>query len=45
MEQMEELVRRSGMNVVASMDADTMGLVTEQSQRVYIVAKEQGKLS
>ena len=41
--QMEELVRRSGMKVVASMDADTMGAVTDQSQRVYIVAKEQGK--
>lgn len=41
--QMTRLVEQAGMTVVEVMDADTGGTVTEQSERVYIVAGEQGK--
>lgn len=42
-EQMVGLVERAGMAVVEVMDADTGLAVTEQSERVYVVAKEQKK--
>lgn len=42
-EQMVELVRRAGMTIVELLDADTKESVTEESERVYIVAREQGK--
>lgn len=42
-EQMIELVQRAGMTVVELLDADTKESVTEESERVYIVAREQGK--
>lgn len=44
-EQMKTLVEQAGMCVVELMDADTRGEVTETSERVYIVAKEQQKLN
>lgn len=42
-EQMTGLVEGAGMKVVEIRDADTGEEVTEQSQRVYVVAREQGK--
>jgi len=42
-EQMSRLVEQAGMAVVEIMDADTGEKVTDQSQRVYLVAREQGK--
>ncbi len=42
-EQMKSLVERAGMKVVEIQDADTGGAVTEESQRIYIVAQEQEK--
>ena len=42
-EQMTELVERAGMTVVEMMDADTGEVVTDTSERVYVVAREQGK--
>ncbi len=42
-EQMTALVEQAGMLVVEIMDADTRQPVTAESERVYIVAKEQGK--
>lgn len=41
--QMADLVERSGMKVLLVKDSDTDGSVTEETERVYIVAKEQGK--
>ena len=37
------LVERAGMKIVEIVDADTMLPVTEESERIYIVAKEQTK--
>ncbi len=37
------LVEQAGMQVVRLLDADTLGEVTDQSQRVYVLAREQGK--
>ncbi len=42
-EQMLRLVEEAGMKVVEVTDADTGEAVTEQSERVYIVAREFGK--
>lgn len=39
-EQMRRLVEQAGMAVVEIMDADTGESVTEQSERVYVVARE-----
>ena len=43
-EQMTRLVSQAGMAVVEVLDADTGESVTKQSQRVYVVAREQGKM-
>ena len=43
-EQMKALVERAGMKVLELMDADTGEAVTAVSERVYIVAREQGKI-
>lgn len=43
LEQMLALVEQAGMAVVEAMDADTGEAVTEHSERVYVVAREQGK--
>lgn len=42
-EQMQRLVEQAGMRVLEIRDADTGGQVTQTSERVYIVAGEQGK--
>lgn len=42
-EQMCALVEQAGMKIVEILDADTGLSVTEESERVYIVAREQGK--
>ena len=42
-EQMTGLAKQAGMTIVEVMDADTGQTVTEQSERVYVVAREQGK--
>ena len=38
-----DLVEQAGMQVIRLLDADTLGGVTDQSQRVYVLAREQGK--
>lgn len=42
-EQMAKLVEKSGMTILEMMDADTGTAVTDTSERVYVVAREQGK--
>ena len=42
-EQMKSLVERAGLKVLEIKDADTGKEVTGESQRIYIVAQEQGK--
>lgn len=44
LEQMTGLVERAGMALVKAVDADTLGPVTAESARIYIVAREQGKV-
>ena len=43
-EEMRELVEQAGMILLEMKDADTGGEVTPESQRVYIVARENGKM-
>lgn len=43
-EQMKALVERAGMKILELRDADTGEAVTAVSERVYIVAREQGKV-
>ena len=38
-----QLLQKAGMSVLEVKDADTGDDVTEVSQRIYVVAKEQGK--
>lgn len=42
-EQMLGLLKRAGMCVVEMLDADTEGKVTSESERVLVIAREQGK--
>lgn len=42
-EEMRELLESAGLEVLMMRDADEDGEVTEQSQRVYVVARERGK--
>lgn len=42
-EQMLGLLKRAGMCVVEVLDADTEGTVTAESERVLVIAREQGK--
>ena len=42
-EQMRTLVEQAGLKIMEIMDSDTGEAVTETSERVYIVAKEQQK--
>lgn len=37
------LLEKAGMSILEMKDADTNGQVTGESQRIYVVAKEQGK--
>lgn len=43
LEQITSLVDRAGMALVEAMDADTGESVTAESERIYVVAREQGK--
>lgn len=40
LEQMCRLVREAGLSVLETLDADTHGAVTQESERVYVVAKK-----
>jgi SAM-dependent methyltransferase len=42
-ELMRNLVEEAGLHILEILDADTLGAVNEESERVYIVAREQGK--
>ena len=44
-EEMVELVKQAGMEVLAVYDAFTKEPPKKNSERVYIVAKEQGKVN
>lgn len=41
--QMETLIRMAGMEFVRALDADSLQEVTEESERIYVVAREHGK--
>ena len=43
LETMRALVEEAGMIFVDAMDAETHGPVHEQSERIYVIAREQGK--
>lgn len=43
LEQMKRLVEEAGMEFIEAIDADTHEEVTEVSERIYVVAREQGK--
>lgn len=43
LKQMEEALKKAGMEFVKAMDADTLGEVTKNSERIYCIAKECGK--
>jgi SAM-dependent methyltransferase len=40
MEQMQSLVEQSGLQFLQAIDADTHGVVTEESERIYMVARK-----
>lgn len=42
-EQMKRLAEIAGLEILEIQDADTHGAVTEESERVYVVAREHGK--
>lgn len=44
LEQMKALVEKAGMTFVTAQDADTHGDVTLESERIYVVAREQRKM-
>ncbi len=44
LEQMRKLIEEAGMKFVEAIDADTHEAVTQESERIYIVAREQGKV-
>lgn len=41
--QIKQALQEAGMEFIKAMDADTHGEVTESSERIYCVAREQGK--
>ncbi len=41
--EMKSFVEKAGLELMESLDADTLGEVTDESERIYIVAKERGK--
>lgn len=43
LEQMTDLLKRAGMELLEAADADSSGPVTPESARIYIVAREHGK--
>ena len=42
--EMKEMIQASGLLFVRAIDADTMEEPTDESERIYIMAREQGKL-
>lgn len=44
LEQMKEYLLQAGLAFVEAVDADTHGAVTESSERIYVVARECGKI-
>lgn len=42
--EMKEMIQASGLMFVRAIDADTMEEPTDESERIYIMAREQGKL-
>lgn len=40
LEQMKELLMEAGLTFVAAIDADTHGTVTDESERIYVVARK-----
>ena len=43
LEEMIECIKESGMDFVEAIDADTSEEVTDESERIYIIARENGK--
>lgn len=43
LEEMKEFIEKAGMEFVLALDADTHKAPTEESQRIYMIAREQGK--
>lgn len=43
LEQMKALVEKAGLAFITALDADTHGEVTAESERIYVVAREQHK--
>lgn len=43
LEQMKDYVRQAGLIFLDAVDADTHGAVTKTSERIYVVARENGK--
>ncbi len=43
LEEMTELVKAAGLELLTALDADTHGEVTETSERIYMIAREKGK--
>ena len=44
LEQMRSLLDRAGLSFLQALDADTDGPVTDESQRIFVVAREKGKV-
>ena len=44
LEQMKDYLRQAGLVFVEAIDADTHGAVTKMSERIYVVARECGKI-
>ena len=40
---MQAFVEKSGMKFITAVDADTHEAVTDDSERIYVIAREQGK--
>lgn len=43
LEEMKGFVKKAGMQFIKAIDADTKETPTQESQRIYIIAREQGK--
>lgn len=40
---MKTLIKQAGLHFIAAIDADTHGEVTKESERIYMICREQGK--
>ena len=43
LEQMQEILQQAGLVFLKAIDVDTQGEVTEQTERICIIAREHGK--